>query len=445
MKKIYWILIIAYIFRLFSLNQSLWLDEGTTAKVVLNYSFQDIILKFSPFDFHPPLYYLLMKAWTNIFGYSEIALRMPSVLFSLLTGCVVYLLGKKIKDEKTGLLAAVFFLFNPLIIYYSQEARMYSMAAFLLALSIYFLVKILANLRVNGLLNSLLFGLFISLSFATFYGSIFIIIPMLIYLFLKRKFSQMLVSAVILSIAFLLLSPLLIQQFSHSRESLIAVSNWKSVLGTASLKNLLMIPLKFVFGRISFYPKILYYSIAGLWSVFIWLFVIKGGFKNKLFSFLILSTLGIGIFFSFSSPLLQYFRFIYLIPIMSILLAFSLSGKAEYDLVGRILAGGFLCLSLIYLFFPQFHREDWKSLAGSLNAKLPVYMIKSSADALTYYRQDISLFELRNSVPTSQEIIVIPYTTDIYGYDYKNNLIRISYKNSKSISYRELQLEYWKK
>ena len=116
-KKIFFIFFFAFLIRLIALNQSLWLDEAVTANVVKNFDFAQIISKFSPTDFHPPLYYLFMKLWTNFFGYSEIALRMPSVLFSLLTGYVIYLIG--------GIWSAAFFLFNPLIVYYSQEARMY--------------------------------------------------------------------------------------------------------------------------------------------------------------------------------------------------------------------------------------------------------------------------------------------------------------------------------
>ena len=110
-KKVILVFLFAFLIRLIALDQSLWLDEATTAKVIQNYNYSEIITKFSPLDFHPPLYYLFMKFWTNIFGYSEISLRIPSVLFSLMTGYVVYLIG--------GIWSAIFFLFNPLIVYYS--------------------------------------------------------------------------------------------------------------------------------------------------------------------------------------------------------------------------------------------------------------------------------------------------------------------------------------
>src|SRR3989344_6433319 len=133
-KKLIIILFLAFLVRLIALNQSLWLDEAVTANIVSNFSYSEILNKFSPFDFHPPLFYFVEKFWTNIFGYSETTLRFPSIIFSLLTGWIIYLIGKRMKDDPTsprqtrlrgarnvGLFAASLFLFNPLIIYYSQE------------------------------------------------------------------------------------------------------------------------------------------------------------------------------------------------------------------------------------------------------------------------------------------------------------------------------------
>lgn len=170
----------SFFLRLISLDQSLWLDEAVTAKVVKTFDYLTIIQKFSPFDFHPPLYYLLMKFWTNIFGYSEISLRFPSIIFSLLSGFLVYKIGSLLTDKKLGLWAAVFFLFNPLIIYYSQEARMYMMVTFFITSSFYYFLKIQKSkftLRFGGqnnnskfIIDIFLMNIFIFLSFFTFYG-----------------------------------------------------------------------------------------------------------------------------------------------------------------------------------------------------------------------------------------------------------------------------------
>ena len=304
-RKLLLVFLLAFLLRLIALNQSLWLDEATTARVVQKYEFTQIINEFSRNDFHPPLYYLFMKAWTNVFGYSEIALRFPSVLFSLLTGYIVYLIGKKLfsndsglatlarmtKNRNIGMWAAVFFLFNPLIIYYSQEARMYILATFFLTLGLWSFWGAIATpesnndsgqarmtkrsrnpfdkLRVNkfGMTNIVMFNISIFVSFLTFYGSIFLIILMILYLFYKKQYRHAFFSLFIIIFSLFIIYPLLYQQIINAKQQLGLIPNWGQVLGKANLKNLALIPLKFSIGRISFYPKWIYWGISGVWTL----------------------------------------------------------------------------------------------------------------------------------------------------------------------------------
>ncbi len=456
-KKLLLLFIFAFLIRLIALNQSLWLDEATTAKVISEYGYLGIIKYFSPFDFHPPLFYLLEKFWAGLFGYTEVSLRFPSVLFSLATGYFVYLIGRKIKNEKVAIWATVLFLFNPLIVYYSQEARMYMMATFFLTVSLYFLEKKLqtqnSKLKTQNL-YSFVFSLFISLSFLTFYGSIFLIIPMLFYLIYKKQSKFFYLSFVILFFSFLLLSPLLFQQFINARKSLTLVVNWKNVLGTANFKNLILIPIKFSFGRISFYPKWLYWFLAGTWTIIVTFFVIKGSLKNKFLVFLIIDSLIIAVLFSFFTPLLQYFRFIYLIPLVSLLIALApdLSINPSSLKLRRasryIIIIGFFLLSFVYLLDSNFHREDWKSLSKSLPKDGTLYMIKASSDPVKYYRNDINVVDLlsiQTSTPSAKEIIVNPYVVDLYGLNYQKILMVEGYQKKDIKMFRGLYDEIWKR
>src|SRR5271165_5549902 len=61
-------------------RKSLWLDEGYTAWVVSN-PWQQIVRIISV-DTAPPLYYLLLRGWTQLFGFSEAALRSMSALMA---------------------------------------------------------------------------------------------------------------------------------------------------------------------------------------------------------------------------------------------------------------------------------------------------------------------------------------------------------------------------
>jgi len=437
-KKILLIFFFAFAIRLIALNQSLWLDEAVTANVVKNFDLTQIISKFSPTDFHPPLYYLFMKLWTNLFGYSEIALRMPSILFSLMTGYVVYLIG--------GVWAMAFFLFNPLIVYYSQEARMYMMVTFLLTAALYFFLKILSTKGLDSRLrgNDILLGLFISLAFLTFYGSIFLIVSFLIYYLYKKNYKFFILNTLYFILITLLISPLLYQQLINSKVALSQVTNWSLVLGKANLKDLLLIPVKFSIGRISFYPKWLYWGIAGGWTGFVML-TIKTVFQKTVFIktvfYLLIFPLILGFLVSFFTPMLQHFRFIYLIPILAIILA---SGK-KTSMYRYIEVTGFVIFSLVYLLSSQFHREDWKSLVKSLPKNVPVYMIMSSSDPVKYYSRNLTINNLA-SLQVSEfekEITVIPFSFGVHGLDYKSLLSNKGYQLKKEISFREVTYERW--
>ena len=92
-KYVFLIFGIALLLRCIGITQSVWLDESTTAKVVRMFDYTGIVKYFSPYDFHPPLYYLFMKLWTQVAGYSELALRLPSVIFSLVAGGYIFFYG----------------------------------------------------------------------------------------------------------------------------------------------------------------------------------------------------------------------------------------------------------------------------------------------------------------------------------------------------------------
>ncbi len=489
-RNIYLVLIVALLLRLVALNQSLWLDEATTAQTVKHFSYIDLIFRFASTDFHPPLYYLFMKAWTSLFGYSEIALRMPSVLFSLIAGWFVYLIGNIVINKKSGVWAAAFFLFNPLIVYYSQEARMYSMATCFLTVAVYLFIQIISHLSRGesgvagrGVLNKmktprlshsrhpsyeegknvLLFNIFIALSLFTFYGSIFLIIAMFLSpLFIKfldpslnaqddksiKKTPK--IFLLILAgplVALLILSPLLYKQYMHSKEMLSLVPNWSMVLGKANLKNLLLIPIKFSIGRIQFEPKLGYYAVAGIWSVLIFAYIGIGSIKNKLLAFLFFIPLILGFLISFFTPLLQYFRFVYLIPLFALLICCGIEEKYRR----AIYLAGFIIFSIVYVFMPQYHRENWRALVGTIKPGQTVYMVYSSSDPVRYYldqNNNSSKIKDLSALPSAMKeknILVIPYTADIHGVNYQETLTKYGYKEFMTLTARGLKSEVWQK
>jgi len=229
----------------------------------------------------------------------------------------------------------------------------------------------------------------------------FFILAILFYFLFKKQYQYLILTTCYLILAFLIISPLLYQQWLNSKISLTEVKNWFLVLGKVNLKNLLLIPVKFCVGRVSFYPKWLYWLVAGGWTTFVLYQILKiknQNYKSKI-KIDILFFLGCPIFLgfvvSFFTPLLQYFRFLYLVPFMCLLLV-DMSYKSNRIYV--ILAFGFFLWSILYLLNPIFHREDWKGLAYYLRQKKieKVYMISSSSDPLIYYYPNVKINSLKN-------------------------------------------------
>lgn len=109
-------------------RESLWLDEGYTAWMVGHSASE--ILRLVRADTAPPLYYLLLHAWTRVFGHSEIGLRSMSALASSLTLILFARLANHCLNKKSAVAVAVWSLaFGFRQLYFAQEARFYALMA----------------------------------------------------------------------------------------------------------------------------------------------------------------------------------------------------------------------------------------------------------------------------------------------------------------------------
>ncbi|MEO7904691.1 MAG: glycosyltransferase family 39 protein, partial [Candidatus Saccharimonadales bacterium] len=125
------ITVVATGLRLISITKaSIWHDEGYTM-MLIQHGPMDIIARTAR-DFHPPLYYLISHWWTLLFGNSELAIRSLSLLCGVGVVVLVYFIVKRLRfAEVTARLAALLTAFGPFLVRYSEEARMYGMAALL--------------------------------------------------------------------------------------------------------------------------------------------------------------------------------------------------------------------------------------------------------------------------------------------------------------------------
>jgi uncharacterized membrane protein len=90
---------------------------------------------------HLPGYFYLMHYWIRWFGISEFSLRLPAVIFGALAALMLLFLGKELFGLLPGVVSALLLALSPEQIYFSQQARMYSLLVLLAISSSYLLIK----------------------------------------------------------------------------------------------------------------------------------------------------------------------------------------------------------------------------------------------------------------------------------------------------------------
>jgi len=392
-KAIFWVLLLGLILRLFSLNQSLWLDEAIGAIAVRDYSYWGIITNFIKGDTHPPLYYLTLKFWTDIFGYSEVAMRSLSVLFGILTIYVVYSIARfmihdlgfrKEKHTLFPLIAALLVATAPLHVYYSQEVRMYAMNTLLVSLVILFYLK---NDWWKYSITLLILGM-------TDYLPLLILPVLWLYSFFQKRDFNWWKKFVICHLPFaifgFLWSPTFLIQSAGSREALQLFPGWGQLIGKAGVKELSLVWIKFLIGRITFDNKVLYGSMVALFSIIVAIPLSKSmkQFNKTKFLWLWL-TIPIALTFlgAIFVPGFSYFRMIIVLPAFYLLIAYGLTVIDSKILTSIIILLN-LAFSLLYLFTPTFHREDWKGAQEYLseNGKFGAVVLQAFPEPFAGYR-----------------------------------------------------------
>lgn len=403
--------------RLVSINQSLWLDEATSVIVARDFSFNEILTKFSPGDFHPPFYYLILKSWISLVGSSEVAVRSLGVLFGLATILFIYILGKKLFSASVGTLAALLLATAPLHIYYSQEARMYSLETLLVCIVVYFF------------LEKRLFLLILSSAALLFtdYLPVFALISLFVYsLVYERKNLKHFIGWIIGTIViFLPWLPTFLTQLHAGSLVKENAPLWWVTLGRTNLHELALVPVKFVIGRISSYDKVFYVasvSVAVLPFAFSVLESAIKFSKNKILWFWFLGPLILTAVMGYLFSGFSYFRLLFILPAFYLLVAYGATVIRNKQLSKAVI----VCLvvvnlvaSGIYLFNPRFYREDWRGAVSYIesNSHLDssvIFVSKNQRDAYHYYAQEIPSFGPEGADLNFPQVWLMRYVQPIF-------------------------------
>jgi uncharacterized membrane protein len=186
-------------------------DEIVTASRVLRGSFFHAMDAVGFSESAPPLYYALAWVWTQATGTGEFGLRSLSALAGVATVPVAYLLGLELRGRRAGLMAAALVAVNPMLLWYSQEARSYALLALLCAVSLLYC----ARAQRRGTRRDFIFwGVASGLALATHYFAVFAVAAEALLL-LRRRGRESFAGLWILGLFALLLAPLAIHQMSY--------------------------------------------------------------------------------------------------------------------------------------------------------------------------------------------------------------------------------------
>lgn len=212
--------------------QSFGHDEAVTVFEVLQPGLADTVAAvIEDKEKSPPLYYVLAWAWTEVFGLGEIGVRSLSALLGTLTIPVAYLAARELASRRAGLVAAALVALNPYLIWFSQEARAYSLFILLSALTLLFLARALR--RASGR-DLALWAVTAAASFATHYFTTFLVVPEALYLLYRLRSGRALAAVAVAAAGAAAVAPIALMQNSGRPGVLADTSLGERVLRTVT-------------------------------------------------------------------------------------------------------------------------------------------------------------------------------------------------------------------
>lgn len=195
-------------------------DEAVTAGRVLVASLPDTMHRVWTSESTPPLYYVLAWLWSHLFGVHEFGLRSLSALFGTATVPVSYLAGRELIGRRTGLAVAAIVAVNPLLVWYSQDARAYALLVLFCTAALVFFLRA----RRSGSSRDLTWwAAFSALALATHYFAFFPLAIEAVWLLVTaRRRRRVLLALAGVAAAGVALAPIALHQAQSSNNDWIA-------------------------------------------------------------------------------------------------------------------------------------------------------------------------------------------------------------------------------
>jgi len=215
-SRAFWIVVgltvLAAVLRFATLGvQSYHHDEVVTASRVLRAGFGHAMHAVWFGESTPPVYYAIAWVWTQLVGTGAVGLRAISAVAGVLTVPVAYLIGTELRGRRAGLWAAALVAVNPMMLWYSQEARAYALVALFGALSALYWLRAERRGRRR---DYVCWGLWSGIAIATHYFVAFPILAEALMLLRRRGLRESLVGMAVLAGLAIAVAPVAIHQMA---------------------------------------------------------------------------------------------------------------------------------------------------------------------------------------------------------------------------------------
>lgn len=413
------LILLGVILRLIPMTQSWWLDEAINVRAAVRYSIPELFGSYATGDFHPPLYHLFLHLAVTLLPPTEFVSRLPSLIADIGIMILIY----KLASKHSKMFALALSVNNGLLMYYANEARMYTMAAFgvMLVFSLLFSKKHHFRLGIDRSLLWQTLPKTLLIAASIWFALSFDYLP---WLLLPVWLVLAPIATLIAGVGLLVWAPLLIQQLSNGLSVASEFPGWSQVVGGFSLKAVVLVPIKFLLGRISPSPDWVYF----LWAVIPILIAGYGMLRLVrmrrqprtwiLIAWVLVPTT-LAILISPFISVLSYFRLLFVVPAVILLVADGLLSKPQFrhKLAASILIVLTTGAGWWYVIDSRWHREDWRTLAAyidnSATATVVIMPNLAQADPLLIYSKT-SIVESVTMVPAYHDVVYVAYLEDIF-------------------------------
>ncbi len=386
---VFWILGVAAVLRFATLGlQSYWSDEAVTVDLVRG-SLGHMLSAIRNSERTPPVYYVLVWVWSRLFGTSEVGLRSLSAIFGTLTVLLAYVIARRVGGERAGLIAGSLTAVSPILVWYSQEARSYSMLVFLGAASVWLWLRALETGSTRSIIG---WGAVACLAIATHYFASFIVAFEAVSLLRQHTRKRVLWSVLaIIGVVQVALIPLAIHQ-ARAHEA------GDYITATPLSSRIIAIPKRFLLGEHGAPGATALFACALVASLGIasWLFVsrVSPEARRRALPLLVLAALATALPLALAVVGLDFFAYRNLLAVwvlLAVVAAVALNTRGSrlpaVATSGLVLVS--LTLTVAFNLTPRLQRADWRFAPKALGrppwARMIVLTPNFEADPFRIY------------------------------------------------------------